>query len=548
MSAVVTRTAWLSRTAIGNTVLLLGLLAIALGLMKLHGGDWFGISPGRERWLGAGTTVLAYLGFCGWILWRSRPRNTDDTQSMVALSQKPLLLAYASQTGFAQQLAERSARNLREAGMAVQLRDLGKLDAATLAASERALFVISTTGEGDPPDPALAFVRDVLGRPATLKSLRYGVLALGDREYEHFCGFGHTLDNWLRHSGAEPLFDLVEVDNGDEGALRHWQHHLALLTNQPDLPDWTSPTYQAWRLNERRELNPGSLGTAAFHIALSPPPGTAPDWRAGDIAEIGPRNAPAAVGRLLDALTLDSATLVDSDGQRERLDDLVARSHLPVAEEVAGLDAQTLATRLQPLPHREYSIASLSQDGTLDVLLRRMLRPDGSPGIGSGWLCDHATPGGEIALRIRSNPNFHPPQPSQPLILIGNGTGIAGLRAHLKARIAAGARHNWLLFGERSRDRDFFYGDEIRQWRDQGFIERLDLAFSRDGSGYRYVQHALAAAADELHHWIDAGATIYVCGSLQGMAPGVDAVLCEILGAETVERLRIEGRYRRDVY
>lgn len=547
MSDIAARMPRVTRAAIGNAVSLLCLSAIAIVFLKLHDGAWVPAPPGGARWLGAGFVLLAYVGFSGWLLWRSRPRRSDSERE-TSPSRTSLLLAYASQTGFAQQLAERSAGNLRDAGLSVQLRDLGKLDAGALATCERALFVVSTTGEGDAPDPAVAFVRDAMSQSMSLPSLRYGVLALGDHEYDHFCGFGHALDDWLRHSGAEPLFDLIEVDNGDEGALRHWQHHLSLIAGQPDLPDWTPPAYQPWRLAERRELNSGSAGAAAFHVALLPPSDAAPDWRAGDIAEIGPRNAPAAVAGLLDALSLDPATTIDVDGRRERIDDLLARSHLPSAAEVSGLDAQALAARLQPLPHREYSIASLPSDGAVHVLLRRMLRPDGSPGIGSGWLCDYAVPDSEIALRIRSNPNFHPPQLSRPLILIGNGTGAAGLRAHLKARIAAGARRNWLLFGERNADRDFFYGDEIRQWRNDGFIERLDLAFSRDGGAHSYVQHALAAAADELRGWVAADAAIYVCGSLHGMAPGVDAVLREVLGDAAVEQLRLEGRYRRDVY
>ncbi|TWI00304.1 sulfite reductase (NADPH) flavoprotein alpha-component [Luteimonas cucumeris] len=549
MSIATTRSARLTRAALGNAALLLALLALALAFLQLHDLDWFAVPPGRGRWLGAGMTLLAYAGFCGWML--RRPQARDNTTNMPAdpvANGKPLLLAYASQTGFAQQLAERSARNLREAGLPVRLCDLGRLDPAVLAGSERALFLVSTTGEGDAPDPALAFVRDVLGHPASLHALRYGVLALGDREYDHFCGFGHALDEWLRHCGAQPLFDLVEVDNGDEGALRHWQHHLALLAEQPDLPDWTPPAYDSWRLLERRQLNPGTAGAAAFHISLSPPAATAPHWKAGDIAEIGPRNAPAAVGRLLEELALAPDAVVDTDGREERLDDVLARSHLPAAADVIGLDVQTLVGSLQSLPHREYSIASLPEDGSLQVLLRRMLRPDGSPGIGSGWLCDYAVPGSAIALRIRGNPNFHPPLTLRPLILVGNGTGIAGLRAHLKARIAAGAHRNWLLFGERNADRDFFFGDEILRWREQGFLQRLDLAFSRDPGGHRYVQDALAAAGDELARWTDDGAAIYVCGSLQGMAPGVDGVLRAVLGDDAVERLRIDGRYRRDVY
>lgn len=533
---------------IGNVALLLALLAVALLFLRWHEGPWLEVMPPANRWIPAAIALVAYAGFCGWTELRSRVRTLVETQFAASPSQSSLLVAYASQTGFARQLAERSAANLRDAGIAVRLRDLGKLDAATLAPAGRALFVVSTTGEGDPPDPALAFVRDAMGSDQDLSALRYGMLALGDREYSHFCGFGHALDDWLRRCGATSLFDLVEVDNGDEGALRHWQHHLSLMADRPDLPDWTAPVYEPWRLQERRILNPGSVGAATYHVVLTSPSGVVADWQAGDIAEIGPCNAPDAVLRLLQALALDADARVMVDGRPEHLQNVLARSQLPAPEDSCDLTAQTIVDRLQPLPHREYSIASLPADGGVHVLLRRMLRPDGSPGLGSGWLCDHAPLGGEIALRIRSNPNFHPPQPSRPLILVGNGTGIAGLRALLKSRIAAGARRNWLLFGERNAAHDFFYGDEIRRWHDQGFIERMDLAFSRDGSATKYVQHALAHASQALRAWVDDGASIYVCGSLQGMAPGVEAVLCEVLGGTTVEKLRIDGRYRRDVY
>src|SRR5690606_28830304 len=134
---------------------------------------------------------------------------------------------------------------------------------------------------------------------------------------------------------------------------------------------------------------------------------------------------------------LDPATQVRAGNGQASLRDLLARSHLPEAHELQGLDAQAVATRLEPLPHREYSIASVPAEGGLRLVLRRMLRPDGSPGIGSGWLCDHARPGGMIDLRIRANPGFHGPDAGTPLVLVGNGTGIAGLRAHLAERIAA---------------------------------------------------------------------------------------------------------------
>ncbi|WP_242110844.1 sulfite reductase subunit alpha [Luteimonas aquatica] len=532
---------------LGNAAVLLALVLAALALLPLHDDAWWTGPPRGPRWTAAAFAVAGYAVLCLWLWRRTRTRGAATA------SGAELLVAWASQTGFAQQIAQRTADALAEAGVAVQLRELAEVDAAMLRAHGRALFVASTTGEGDPPDPALAFVRDTLDGDADLSGLRYAVLALGDREYAHFCGFGHRIERWLRHAGAAPLFDLIEVDNGDPGALRHWQHHLGLLAGAPELPDWSPAGYASWRLRERREANPGSAGGAAYHLVLQPPANAAADWQAGDIAEIGPRNAPAAVDACLTAFGLRTGDVVTHAGERLALGELLARSHLPAptAAPAPPLDAQALADTLAPLPHREYSIASLPQDGGVHLLVRRMLREDGRPGLGSGWLCDHAPLGGEIALRIRANRNFHPPAPERPLILVGNGTGIAGLRAHLKARVAAGARRNWLLFGERNAGRDFFYGEEIRAWQAGGFLAALDLAFSRDADApphKRYVQHHLREAGERLRAWIDEGAAVYVCGSLEGMAPGVDEVMREALGEATVDAMLIDGRYRRDVY
>ena len=527
---------WKSR--LGNGVVLLALGLIGLALLRLHSGaSWWPGAALPWQWQLAGGCLLAYAALCGAIAWRARaPRLAATTGSA------PMLVAWASQTGFASELAERSVAALRAAGVAAQALPLSALDAETLRAAERMLFVVSTTGEGDPPDNALAFLRHAQPQLDALPRLRYGLLALGDRSYDDFCAFGRQLDDWLASHGAHALFDRVEVDNADPGALRHWQYLIGQLGDGAAQADWERPQYQQWRLASRRHSNPGRNADAAFCISLQPAQADWLRWQAGDIAEIGPRHSEAAVTTFLRTHALDGERSV----RGRTLRDWIASSQWPAA--LDGDDLEAFVGRLQSLPHREYSIATVPSEGRLDLLVRRHLGPDGATGLGSGWLCDHAVVGSEIALRIRANPGFPPPPPNQPLILIGNGTGIAGLRAHLAARAEAGSPRNWLLFGERHAAHDNHFGADLQRWKAQGMLERVDAVYSRDNGPHRYVQDALAHAADALRDWVDAGAAIYVCGSLRGMAPAVDAVLEQILGSQTREQLRIEGRYRRDVY
>jgi sulfite reductase (NADPH) flavoprotein alpha-component len=493
------------------------------------------VSPEIERYLTAAAVLLVYAAFCGLIAWRRRRRRAPGLATLAG-HQEPVLVAYASQTGFAEEIARRSAEALQEGGVPARLAPLETLDADTLAVAGRAVFVVSTTGEGDAPDHAARFVRRVMRHKAVLTGLDYGLLALGDSSYARYCAFGRQLDAWLQIQGATPLFDRVEVDDADGGALRHWQYHLGKIAGTSEAPDWAPARFAEWRLIERRLLNPGSPGGPAFHLALEPMEGGGPkdgiEWQAGDIAEIGPRNARAALDRFppyfLEAL-------------RDRMlpDD---------PAELAGLSPEKARESLKPLPHREYSIASLASEGRLELVVRQARHPDGRLGIGSGWLTEHAPMGSPIALRVRSNRGFHPPEDDRLMILIGNGTGIAGLRAHLKARAAAGRHRNWLVFGERTRAQDFLYREEVESWVAEGVLARLDLAFSRDQEARLYVQDRLREATDILREWIDAGAAIYVCGSLEGMSAGVHAALVEALGHETLERLAEEGLYRRDVY
>lgn len=520
-------------------------------IYALHVGSYFGL---------AGRIILTVTSLCmplffitGWLLYldrRRKKRQVRDARKSLGSNRSDApawLIGFASQSGFAEQLAWQTAGQLQAAGLPVKVRSLGSVSEEDLRQSEHALFVVSTFGDGEAPDSARGFERSVLGGDLSLKGLNYSVLALGDRQYQHFCGFARRLHFWLTNQGGNALFAPVEVDSGDEEALLHWQQQLGQITGHAPAAAWASASYENWTLSQRTLLNPDSSGSGVYLLGLNPP---APrDWLAGDLVEVVPRNCPWAVEHFLDGLGIAGTDKVLIDGLARPLEQVLAGRQLPDNRvHLVGLHARALVDALVPLAMREYSIASIASDGVLELIVRQERHSDGSLGLASGWLTEHAPLGSAISLRVRRNSSFHLPVDPVPMILLGNGTGLAGLRSLLKARIADGQQRNWLLFGERNIAHDYHCQDELQGWLASGDLALLDLAFSRDQAEKVYVQDRLRESADVLRKWLADGAVIYVCGSLQGMAAGVDQVLVEVLGSEAVERLIEQGRYRRDVY
>jgi len=491
--------------------------ARALGaIYPLHMGTYFGL-PGRLI-ITLASLCMPVFAVTGWLLYLGRRRAKRAVQaeraklvaSSPTSSADSVLLIFASQSGQAERLALQSAASLQAAGLALKVCAVDGLQPEDLLAHGRVLLVASSFGEGEPPDGARRFWRALQASRADLSALRFGLLALGDSHYTHFCGFGHALAQRLQALGAQPLFPLIEVDDGDAQALARWAQALQGLEGAAQAAfelapaAEAGPAYERWTLVSRELLNPGSQGGPLYEVTLSS--ARAQDWRPGALVELQvPEQAPR--------------------------------------------DAQTL----QPQAPRRYSVASLPEDGTLQLLVRLQQHGPQKQGLGlaSGWLCVQAPLGSELQLRLLPNPGFEAPQgeaAGAPCIFIGNGSGLAGLRAHLRARVRAGQQRNWLLFGERERAHDSLCAAEIEAWQAQGFLPHLDRVFSREAQGRAYVQDRLRESGEALRAWVAQGACLYVCGSLQGMAAGVDAALVEALGQPALDELAAAGRYRRDVY
>jgi len=461
-----------------------------------------------------------------------------------------LLVAFASQTGAAERIAWLSANALAAAGNLVRVVPLGTLSLAELAEAGTLLVVTSTYGAGEAPDSARAFMRKQMAQQPVFKTLRYAVLALGDRKYDAtFCGFGRSLDRWLAKANARRLFDIVCVDGDDDtAAMTKWCQELAKLGARTSAEALMPGPPKDWILQERRLLNAGSPGGEAWHIVLTPKDHAQLNWTAGDIAEIWPRNSEASVEAFLARHNLDGAASFRWRGQWTFLRDIIAHSRLPQAHEVEGISLDWLVERLEAFPSREYSIASLPESGGMALLVRKAVKDDGSLGLGSGWLTRDARLGGVVKLRLRPNPNFHPPVADAPQILIGAGTGMAGLRAHLLHRQQKKLGDAWLLFGERLAMHDLYYADDIALWQKDGTLVRADLVFSRDTAPKKYVQHLVAEQGAEIGRWVrERDASILVCGGLE-MAAGVQEALVAILGEEKLDQMTQDGLYRRDIY
>lgn len=180
-------------------------------------------------------------------------------------------------------------------------------------------------------------------------------------------------------------------------------------------------------------------------------------------------------------------------------------------------------------------------------------------GVCSTYLADRAADAA-TPIFLQHSPHFRPPHdPYAPVVMIGAGTGIAPFRGFLQERRALGhSGRNWLFFGDQHRAENFYYRDDLTEMVSDGFLSRLDLAFSRDQAKRIYVQNKMIDNGALLWSWLQDGAHLYVCGDATGMATGVDAALSTIiathgrLSAEATHDYKRElvatKRYLRDVY
>ncbi|MEH8117411.1 assimilatory sulfite reductase (NADPH) flavoprotein subunit [Aeromonas allosaccharophila] len=555
------------------------------------------LSDEQQRQLGQvlstlNTQQLAWVS--GYLYGLSQTgQQSVATSAAVAAPSGSLTILYGSQTGNAKGVATAIKAQAEARGLPVTLASMADYKPKQLKKESHLLVVVSTYGEGEPPESAVDLFEQLKkGKLGKLDGLKFAVLGLGDSSYEFFCQTGKDFDDFLAKAGAERIYELASLDVDYQDAAKSWGEQAlnaiaTTLSTGVASSSVASAVQQAVGHSQYSKENPfparlsvnqkitGRDSTKDIrHIeinladsGLTYQPGDALGvWFDNDAELVGEVLAltglsgdeATAHGTLRAALTShfeltrlhggfitgladisDNAALKDLAGDKAQVNALVASAQVVdvLKRFPTALTAEQLVSLLRPLTPRLYSIASaqseVEEEVHLTVGVVRHPQEDGTvrSGAASSYLADRLIEDGEVRVFVEHNDNFRLPQnPDTPVIMVGPGTGIAPFRAFMQEREAQGAEgKNWLFFGNPHFTQDFLYQVEWQRYVKSGLLSKISLAFSRDQANKIYVQDRLREAGLELYQWLEAGAHFYVCGDANKMAKDVQEALLDVI-------------------
>ena len=537
-------------------------------------------------------------------------------------STKQLKILYGTHTGRSKTLAGKLASTLAGKGIEVATIALDEYKTRQLNAETNLVFIVSTHGEGEPPAMAEDFHSFITGKRAPqLSNLNYSVVALGDKSYKLFCKTGIDIDQSLARLGAKSILPILTLDvDFDEEADRWINEFTNVFADQPSVSssagivqNTISVSSAYTRKNpfkatviDKVKITGRTSDKEVYHVELSLE-GSGITYEPGDSVGILANNPPQLVDAIIAHGGFDRTELVtikegtfqlkealsehleitvlnreviqkyQEKSGNEKLKEIVANDQeldkylyghdvLDLIEDFpASLSAQDLADVLRGFPARLYSISS-SQDAVGEEVhitvatVRYSNKGRNRGGACSTYLADRIEVDSQVSVFIEKNPAFKLPENEEtPVILIGAGTGVAPFRSFLQHREANNQKgKTWLFFGERRFNSDFLYQLEWQKLLKDGYLEKIDVAFSRDQEEKIYVQNRLIERQKEVFEWLDNGANIYLCGDMKQMARDVQESLLRIFenqGGMTPEKaleylktLKKEKRFQLDVY
>lgn len=536
-------------------------------------------------------------------------------------SGKSLKILFGTHTGRSKTIAETLAQKLKSTGVEVQISAMDDYKIRQLTSETNLVIIVSTHGEGEPPAMAEDFYSLVTGKRAPkLENLNYSVVALGDKSYKLFCKTGLDIDAALQKSGAKPILPALTLDVDFEEDAEKWIKQFAEVfadTTTSYAVSIHSEVKPGNNLYSRKnpfkatvidkvKITGRDSDKEVYHVELSLE-GSGMTYEPGDSVGVWASNPPQLTEEILrktgfsgdEEVAIKDDRLKLRDALHDRLEltvlnreviqnyaaktenqellnilkdeaqvDTYLYGHdvLDLLEEFPfGHSAQELVDVLRLFTPRLYSISSSQEAVGAEVhitvaTVRYSNKGRERGGACSTYLADRIQIDSQVSVFIEKNPAFKLPENNEtPVILVGAGTGIAPFRAFLQHREARNQKgKTWLFFGERRFHSDFLYQVEWQKLLKEGYLEKIDLAFSRDQQEKIYVQHRLLERQKEIFSWLNEGANIYLCGDMKQMARDVQKTLLQIFeneggmseekAQEYLKKLKKEKRFQADVY
>jgi len=306
-----------------------------------------GLNPAQVQWLS------------GYLAGRAAESALAATTQPQAES--VLKVIYATETGNSESIANGLVSSLAQQGVKAELAAIGDLRPAALRKLDHAVFIVSTHGEGDPPEDALEFFEYLESeRAAGLPGLSYRVLALGDRSYAKFCEAGRWLDERLQALGARPFGPRIECDVDYTAAARTYTDevvryvrenlktgadgaagaaaHLSLVPNNvnQDTFNWGREHPVDAEVGQLQKITADGSDKDVYHVELLL---ENPELRyePGDSLGVWASNDPQLVNHILTALGIGPSEIVNYDGE-----DMTVSTALAKHLEITRLSADTV--------------------------------------------------------------------------------------------------------------------------------------------------------------------------------------------------------------
>lgn len=554
-------------------------------------------------------------------LLASTGNQTEINAAVLSTGKKQLKILYGTHTGRSKMIAGNLAEKLTARGVEVSTFALDDYKSRQLATETNLVFIVSTHGEGEPPAMAEDFHGFITGkRSPKLPGLNYSVVALGDKSYKLFCKTGLDIDQALHEAGAKAILPVLTLDVDFEEEAERWIEKFAEVFSEAtsssvsvvsSSEQVTTNQYSRKKpfraaVLDKVKITGRDSDKEVYHVEISLE-GSGITYEPGDAVGILANNPPALVDAILQEFKLDGAksveirtgefslrdaltdhleiTVLNRDVllkyqemtgntqlqeiiENEQLLDQYLYGHdlLDLLEEFpSSISEQELVDVLRILPARLYSISSsqaaVGEEVHITVsTVRYTNKGRKRSGVCSGFLADQIGIDSAVSIFIEKNPAFKLPENEEtPIILIGAGTGVAPYRAFLQDRESNNQKgKTWLFFGERRFHSDFLYQVEWQKLLKDGYLEKIDVAFSRDQEQKVYVQDRLIEKQQEVFEWLNKGASIYLCGDMKQMARDVQKALLRIIEAEGgmseekaleyLKSLKKSKRFQTDVY